>query len=251
MNPKDLLTTFKTAPWRSADDVERFVASAGEVAAAEIAKLLELIVGRSGPVDADKHALRCHAFLKLASGINDRALFAPYVRALKNADPTARGVLLQLLPKVNNVSEHATLIALLRAPDASLRQAAAKVLPAVGGKTVFDSLSEMVKEPAFPGRNEAMDVVMAMAPQHAIPLLHERAAERLGPGEGEGAAAPRRAALHGARPGERAEGSDGRARRPERERRDRGDRGRSRRSAPRTTTSSWSGRCWTPRTRPS
>lgn len=171
MNGKDAFAPFKAAAWKTSEDLDRFVASVTELTAADAQRLLELIAVRPAPAEADRHKLRCQAFVKLGERVADKALFAAYVRALRNADPAARTALAHLLPQVNNVAEHATLTALLRSPDAPLRQAVAAILPAVGGKTVFELIAEMVKEPSFAGRSEAMDVVMAMAPQHAVPVL--------------------------------------------------------------------------------
>ena len=171
MNGKEILAPFKAAPWKSTEEVDRFVASVSELGAADMQRLLETIAVRPAPAELDKHKLRCQAFAKLGERVPDKGLFSGYVRALRTADPIARTTLSQLLPKVNNVTEHPTLASLLRSPDAGLRQSVAQILPAVGGKTVFDLIGEMVREPGFPGRSEAMDVVVAMAPQHAVPVL--------------------------------------------------------------------------------
>jgi twitching motility protein PilT len=166
MNGKELLAHFKAAAFRNADEVRQFADSAGDVAAADVLKLLEAVPGRPGDP-----RLRALAFQRVAEKLADRSLFAPYLRALRTADPALRGTLVELLPKVNSVSDHPTLLTLLRAPDAALRQAAAQVLGAVGGKIAFDGLAEMMREQNFLGRSEAIDAVMAMAPQHAVPAL--------------------------------------------------------------------------------
>jgi twitching motility protein PilT len=170
LNARELVAQFRSSTWRSPEEAEAFASAAGEVTAAEITKLLELVGGRA-PAEAAQHRARVLAFQRLAERVPDKSLFAPYVRALRAADPVLRPALVALLPRVNNVAEHAALVALLRSADAGVRQAAAQALPAVGGKSAFDAISDLVGESGFAGRSEALDAVLAMAPQHALPVL--------------------------------------------------------------------------------
>lgn len=165
MNGKELLAQFKTASFRSAEDAERWASSAEGVTAPDVQRLLDEVLVRGG------ERLRILAFQLVAEKVPDKALFTPYVRALRTAEPGLRAVLVQLLPKVNNVGEHGALAALLRSAELQVRQAAAQALPAVGGRTVFESIGEMLREPGFPGRSEAMECLVALAPQHALPAL--------------------------------------------------------------------------------
>ena len=107
----------------------------------------------------------------IAEGWSDKALFLPFVRALKAADAPLRNVLADAIPRVNSVEAHGELAGLLRAPEPLLRGAAARSLSRIGGRTVFDMVGKLVAEPPFPGRLEAMDVLVALAPQHALPHL--------------------------------------------------------------------------------
>jgi twitching motility protein PilT len=168
----DLLTVLKSAPWQSEDEVRQAAASWGVRPPAEILKALEVVGGRrSGPERL--HGFRCLALCVMVELAPDRSLFAPFVRALRSADPELRATLARLLPAVNNVAEHASLCALLRTSDAGLRSAVAEALSAIGGKTVFDTLWQLVLDPSFAGRSEVMDVLVAIAEHRAVPALKD------------------------------------------------------------------------------
>jgi twitching motility protein PilT len=169
MAPRDLVALLKAAPWKTDAEIDAFAAAAGELAASDVAKALDMVASRGG--EASLQPTRSRAFLKLAERVPDKSLFGAYVRALRSPDPHLRATLVQLLPQVNNVAEHPTLVAVLRTADEAVRRAAAGVLAQIGGRTAFELLADMVREAGFPGRAEAMDVLVAVAPQHAAGAL--------------------------------------------------------------------------------
>jgi twitching motility protein PilT len=167
---KDLLNQFKAASWRVPDEVERFVAEAEAPQTAELLKLLDIVTGKAP--DAGVQRARLTVFARLIDKNPDKALFAPFVKAMKSADPALRTTLAALLPKVNNATEHAMLVDYLRSSDVGLRATVARTLQQLGGsRTLFDLLGRAVAEGGFAGRIEAMDVLVGFAKHQAIPAL--------------------------------------------------------------------------------
>jgi twitching motility protein PilT len=169
MSSKELVSEFRAAPWKNEGDVERFATAAGALDATSAERLLELLNGRQGT--AEQRRLRLWAFGRLGANSPDKALFQPYLRALRSGDGELRSVIRGLIPKVTSVADQPALVALLRSPDADLRAQVASILGQIGGRTVFELLGEAVRDPHFPGRREAMAVAMELAPQHALPLM--------------------------------------------------------------------------------
>jgi len=167
---KDLLNQFKAASWRAPDDVERFVAEAEAPQTAELLKLLDIVTGKAP--DASVQRARLTVFARLIDKNPDKALCAPFVKAMKSAEPALRTTLAALLPKVNSATEHAVLVDYLRSSDSGLRATVARTLQQLGGsRALFDLLGRAVAEAGFAGRIEAMDVLVGFAKQQAIPAL--------------------------------------------------------------------------------
>jgi twitching motility protein PilT len=167
---RDLLNQFKAAAWKGPADVEAFVASAEAPQTPELLKMLEIVVSR-GP-DGGAQRSRLSVFSRLIDKNPDKALFAPFVKAMKGAEPTLRTTLAALLPKVNSATDHGALVDYLRSPDAGLRATTARALQQLGGsKILFDLLTRAAGEPGFPGRIECMDVLVAFARHQAAPAL--------------------------------------------------------------------------------
>ncbi len=171
IDSKELQRRFKTAGWPAPAEVHALLAEAPVLGRDDIEKLLALLLGRGLPGDARDQTNRLFIFRTLAEKVIDKALFIPYVRALRGGDAQLISVLVPLLTKVNNVEGHAELCAVVRESDASIRRAAATVLKQVGGTTVFQTLSRFCGEPGFQGRLEAMEVVVSIGRQVAIPAL--------------------------------------------------------------------------------
>jgi hypothetical protein len=167
---KDLVNQFKAASWKSADELEEFVAGAEDPQPPELLKLLDIVVGKAP--DATVQRGRLAAFGRLVDKNPDKALFAPFVKALKGAEAPVRTTLTALLPKVNNATEHGLLVDYLRSQDTALRAAVTRTLMQLGGsRTLFDLLTRAAGESGFAGRAEALDVVVAFARHQAIPAL--------------------------------------------------------------------------------
>ncbi len=167
---KDLLNQFKAASWKSADEVEEFVSSVEQPQTAELLKLLDIVSGKAP--DANVQRARLVVFGRLIDKNPDKALFAPFVKALKSAEPGLRTTLATLLPKVNSATEHGLLVDYLRSQDAGLRATVVRALQQLGGsRTLFDVLTRVAGEHGFAGRAEALDVLVAFARHRAIPAL--------------------------------------------------------------------------------
>ena len=167
---KDLLAQFKAASWKAPEEVEAFIASIEAPAASDLAKLLDVITGKAP--DAAVYRMRMTVFARLIDKYPDKALFVPFVKALKGADPGLRTTLAALLPKVNSATEHAALVEHLRSDDPGLRATVARTLLQIGGgKTIFEMLTRAVGEPGFKGRIEALDVLVTFAKHQAISAL--------------------------------------------------------------------------------
>src|SRR6266481_2493035 len=167
---KDLLNHFKNATWKSLEEIEVFVAEAEAPQTPELLKILEIVSGKAP--DGNIHRSRLMVFARLIDKNPDKALFVPFVKALKNAEPGLRTMLAALLPKVNRATEHGALVEHLRSSDAGLRAVVARTLQQLGGsRTLFDLLTKAVGEPNFPGRLEALDVLVGFAKNQAVPAL--------------------------------------------------------------------------------
>jgi twitching motility protein PilT len=172
LSPKDVQKHFRTAAWATTQEVEAFVAESGPMPAAELSKLLQILLDRSiAATEPRQHASRCVAFALLGERSGDPELFRLGVKALRGADPTVTQMLVGLLPKVNNVAAHAELCQLLGAPDEGARKAASAILKLVAGKSAFEVLYELCRQTDFTGRIETMEVLVPKAGHHSIPLL--------------------------------------------------------------------------------
>jgi len=99
---KDFLNQFKAASWRAPDEVEAFIAAAEAPQTAELLKMLDIVSGKAP--DAAVHRTRLTVFARLIDKNPDKTLFAPFVKALKSAEPSLRTTLAALLPKVNSAN---------------------------------------------------------------------------------------------------------------------------------------------------
>jgi twitching motility protein PilT len=164
--------SYRTAAWTTPEETQAFVSEVqAAVATEDVLAMLRLLTDKGLAADAAAHRRRCAVFAQLAAGIRDRALFAPYVSALKVQDRLLRAAIAPLIPQVIAVSDHPALCELLRSRDEELRVLAAKALKQVGGKTVLALISAMVGEQDFAGRREALDLIVPLAGHHAIPAL--------------------------------------------------------------------------------
>jgi twitching motility protein PilT len=171
MGRKDLLTTFRAAPWPDRDAVNAFIIEAGDVTTEEILKLLEIVANPWLAQDAARQELRCVAFLRLVEPLKDRSLFVPFVKALRAADPSLRATLVAVIPSVNSPQDHAELCELMANDNPAVRQTAAQVLRRVGSRTALEALGDMLVRPIFPWREDAMELLVGIGGHHAIPAL--------------------------------------------------------------------------------
>ncbi len=172
LSPKDAQRIFRAAAWTTPQEIDAFVQEAGQLPAAELSKMLAVLLDRSISGSAPQaHANRCAAFGKMGEASGDPELFRHGVKALRTADGATATMLVALLPKVNQVGAHKDLCEVLGMPDEGVRRAAAAVLRQVAGKTAFELLGELCKDSDFCGRVDTMDVLVPKAGHHAIPLL--------------------------------------------------------------------------------
>ncbi len=173
MDSRELQRRFKTAGWPGPTEIQALLAEAAPIDREEIERLLAILTMKGLPGDSRDQRNRCYVFAKLADPCTDKALFVPYVRALKVGDPVLASALIPLIPKVNNVEGHAELASLVRSPDGSIRKMAAQILKQIGGTTVFQALTTSCGQKDFQGRMEAMDALVSIGRQHAIPALSQ------------------------------------------------------------------------------
>jgi len=173
MQTRELVRNFKVGSWGHSAQAQHFGAAAGDVPAADLIKLLDVLTSKANsnePPAALKN--RIQAFTHLVDRLPDPALFQPFVKAMRsNAPPLVRQMLASLLPKVNHIPHHQDLIVLLKDKDPALRKITAAVLGQIGGKTTFEVLRQFIREYNFQGRIEAIDVLMPIAGHYAIPAL--------------------------------------------------------------------------------
>jgi len=167
---KDLLNQFKAASWQAPDEIDAFVASAETPQTNDLLKIFEIVSAKTA--DAAVHRGRLIVFSRLIDKNPDKALFTPFVKALKNAEPALRNTIATLLPKVNSATEHGGLVECLRSPDQALRATIARIMQQLGGsRTLYDLLTRALGEAGFAGRIEAMDVLVGFAKHQAVPGL--------------------------------------------------------------------------------
>ena len=171
MDSKELVRRFRAAGWPGPTQVHALLAEAPPLARDDIERLLAVVVSKGLPGDSRDQTNRCFVFRTLAERVIDKALFLPYVRALRGADGQILSLLGPLIPRVNNIEGHAELCALLKEADGTLRRGVAGILKQIGGTTVFQTLSALCADPGFQGRIEAVDVLVSIGRQVAIPAL--------------------------------------------------------------------------------
>jgi len=171
MDSKELVRRFRAAGWPGPTQVHALLAEVPPLARDDIERLLAVVVGKGLPGDSRDQTNRCFVFRTLAERTIDKALFLPYVRALRGADGQILSLLGPLIPRVNNIEGHAELCSLLKESDGTLRRAVAGILKQIGGTTVFQTLSTLCADPGFQGRIEALDVLVSIGRQVAIPAL--------------------------------------------------------------------------------
>jgi twitching motility protein PilT len=136
-----------------------------------MAQLVDVLCTKRLAQDIRAHQKRIHVFKALAEHMEDKALFLPYIRALKSGGSAVRAAVAEFVPKVHAYEEHPKLAVLLKSDDSEIRKTAAEVLKKIGGKTVLKLLQNMVTERDFPGRSETIDVVIPIAGHYAAPVL--------------------------------------------------------------------------------
>ena len=171
MDSKELVRRFRAAGWPGPTQVHALLAEAPPLARDDIERLLSVVVSKGLPGDSRDQTNRCFVFRTLAERVIDKALFLPYVRALRGADGQILSLLGPLIPRVNSIEGHAELCSLLKESDGTLRRGVAGILKQIGGTTVFQTLSTFCGDPGFQGRIEAVDVLVSIGRQVAIPAL--------------------------------------------------------------------------------
>jgi twitching motility protein PilT len=171
MDSKELVRRFRAAGWPGPIQVHALLAEVPPLARDDIERLLGVVVSKGLPGDSRDQTNRCFVFRTLAERTIDKALFLPYVRALRGADGQILSLLGPLIPRVNNIEGHGELCSLLKESDGTLRRGVAGILKQIGGTTVFQTLSTLCGDPGFQGRIEAVDVLVSIGRQVAIPAL--------------------------------------------------------------------------------
>jgi len=93
MDSKELLRRFRAGGWPGPTQVHAFLGEAPALGRDDIERLLGVLVSKGLPGDTRDQTNRCFVFRTLAERVLDKALFLPYVRALRGAD----GQILSLL----------------------------------------------------------------------------------------------------------------------------------------------------------
>ena len=173
MTGRELVKAFRAADWTGAADIGAMVQATAVPGfePADLIKLLDVLGNRSLAKDARTHSMRFTAFRAVVEARAHKSLFRPFVKALKSADPQVRKILVELIPKVNDITAHDELCAVMRSKDEEVRQAVAAAMIEIGGKTVLRILGDMIGEPGFSGRKEAVEVVVKVAGPYAVPTL--------------------------------------------------------------------------------
>jgi len=167
---KDAQQLFRLGSWRTTAEAQQW-AAAVVVDVADLIGMIEVVVARVAPADADRQALRRAVFHALVLRQPNEGLFRPAARALRTASPEGRALLVELLPRLNSVADHGELIDLMRLPESEVRAAAARVLIEVGSKAAVTTLSPLLFERGFPGFREGLEVIARVGGVQAVPLL--------------------------------------------------------------------------------
>lgn len=167
MIQKELLEEFKSAKWKTSEEMRAFVKKVGGVTPQDIASMMDLILSTRAK-DSPEHAMRVRAFAETAAGISDKALFELYLKALKSDDRHLRSVMVNLFPNANNPLLLPKLCELLQSSDTNLRRVTSQILQKIADGNVIKVLGEMFVLRNFPGRNEAIDIASSSIRYHSV-----------------------------------------------------------------------------------
>ena len=173
MNSKDLIQIYRATQWRGSSDVQAFLDAVGVVSPRDLLAMLQILMDRRAMSEGKPHLLRQVVFQRLVDRSRDKTLFRPFVRAIPNAAPRLRELLVELIPKVNNLLQHEAMVELFWSGDPSVRRVANTLAHQIRGRTAFELLMDACGRSDFPGRIEAMDAIVAMGGPAAIPGLHK------------------------------------------------------------------------------
>ena len=168
---KDAVQLFRVAGWQNTAEAQQWAATV-DVDAADLVAMLETLTNRSHATEPG-HAVRKAVFHAVLLRFPDDSLFKPFARALRGAPSDVRALLVELLPKVNNVADHMEVVELLRQSDSELRGAAAKVLIETGSRGAVAALGTMIFERGFAGLRESLEVLLRTTGPQAIPILEK------------------------------------------------------------------------------
>jgi len=169
---RELLKRFKAITNMNPEGAAEFIMMVEEVRTQDLIKMLEILCNKKFTRSLRDHQIRCGIFAQLAKRSGDRALFVPFVRAIKVADSRLRAVLLDLLPRVNNAEGHGELVSMLRSQDQQHRKIAVQTLSQLGGRAVRGQLDRMLQEPNFDGIEETIEVLFQISGPHAVSSLN-------------------------------------------------------------------------------
>lgn len=167
MIQKELLEEFKSAKWKTSDEMRAFVRKVEGFRSEDVINMLDFVMSRKS-IDSPEHGMRVRALAELAAGVSDKALFEPYLRALKSDDRHIRTVLVNLFPNANNPPLLPKLCELLRSSDINLRRVTSQILQKMAVGDLLKVLAEMFVERNFPGRNEAIDIACVAISHYSV-----------------------------------------------------------------------------------
>jgi len=164
---KDIINEFKAARWKSSDEMRAFIKTVESVTSEDVVALLDIVMGARDK-DSGGHTMRVRAFAEIASRKSDKALFEPYLKALKSDDRHLRSVMVNLFPHANNPPSLPKLCELLRSSDVNLRRITSQILQKIGDGNTIKLLSEMFVQRGFSGRTEAIDIASASIRYYSV-----------------------------------------------------------------------------------
>lgn len=167
MIQKELLEEFKSARWKTSDEMRAFVRKVEGFRSDDIVNMLDIVMSRKS-MDSPEHGMRVRALAELAANVTDKALFEPYLRALKSEDRHIRSVMVNLFPNAVNPPLLPKLCELLRSSDVNLRRVTSQILQKIAVGDVVRILGEMFAERGFAGRNEAIDIASASISHYSV-----------------------------------------------------------------------------------
>jgi len=171
-NPKELITEFKTAPWKSQEEADLFVVRCQVLKENHLKQLINHLAERPEGLNAFQMQMLNYTLSKMVVERNSLDLGVAVIDAIKEADETTLNTFGYILVATNNPEWHPRLFQHFKNKRDTVRRMVQKVLSKAGGRVILTLIQQHYKE-TYPSRIEMIDTLAKIAGHHAIELFEE------------------------------------------------------------------------------